>query len=80
MSFTISLEELLERQPLHEHWAEEWKNKMTYDEYYVFEQEAFKLARERSKKEDGSSFSSELIAIYVDREIIYDLLKVARKL
>lgn len=78
MSYTISLSELIERPPLHEHSKEEWKNKMTYEEYSVFEQEAFKLARERSKKEGGSNFYDELTAIYVDREILYNILKSAK--
>jgi hypothetical protein len=76
MGYSISIMELLDRPIIGNRYALEFMNKMTEEENIQYEKELNVIMRESKTPEKYPDWNSEYLAKTIDRQILYDVLKL----
>jgi hypothetical protein len=74
-SYTITIQELLERPIIRNDYNEEWMNKMTDNELNQFDKETYQMCIENGTPEKFPDINAAHLSKHIDRNILYELLK-----
>ena len=74
-SYTITIQELLERPIIRNDYNEEWMNKMTDNELNQFDKETYQMCIENGTPEKFPDINAAHLSKHIDRNILYKLLK-----
>ena len=73
--YSITIQELLERPIIRNDYNEEWMNKMTDEELNQFDKETYQICIENGTPEKFPDINAACLSKFVDRNILYKLLK-----
>jgi hypothetical protein len=74
-SYTITIQELLERPIIRNEFDEEWMNKMTDDELNQFDKETYQMCIDEGTPSIYPDMNAAHLSKHIDRNILYKLLK-----
>jgi hypothetical protein len=74
-TYTISIQELIERPLIRNDYNEEWMNKMTDDELDQFDRESYEMCLENGTPEKYPDINAACLSKHIDRRILYKILK-----
>lgn len=78
-TYTITIQDLLERPIIRSDFEDEWMNKMTDEELSQFDEESYQLCLEEGIPEKYPDINAACISKHIDRGILYEIIKEANK-
>ena len=76
MSYTITIDELINREIIRDDHSEEWLNKMTDEEIDEWFEEATKICMNEGVERKFPDINSAVTSKLIDRDILYKLSKI----
>jgi hypothetical protein len=78
-TYTISIQELLERPIIRNDFGEEWMNKMTDKELSQFDKESYQICLDEGVPKKYPDINAAVLSKHIDTSILYKIFKESKK-